>query len=191
MNEVLKTIENRYSCRGYTGAPVEEEKIKLIAKAALHSPSAVNQQKWRLKIITNKKLIDRLSDEALEFLKNDPKSEGAYKRILDRGGICYYNAPCMILVLKDVSEEVQKMNNLDIDCGILVQNMAIAATSLGLNNVIAAMTSLPFKGENSQELKKLVGWSENLEFGIGFLVGYGNNSKEPHEIDWDKVEYIN
>ena len=51
MNEVLKVIGSRYSCRSYTGEPVEKEKVEAIALAAVQSPSAVNRQAWKIIVI--------------------------------------------------------------------------------------------------------------------------------------------
>lgn len=185
-NPVLQTIEERFSCRGYTGNPIDEDKLKAIIKAGLHSPSAVDQQKWRLKVITNKSLIDEMSEEALNVLKNDPNEVAAYERILSRGGICYYNAPVMILVMKAPNHRF----NIDVDCGIMVQNLALAATSVGYNSVIAQMSGMVFKGNRSEEFKKKIGIEPDEEFVIGILIGEGNITKEPHEIDWGKVTFI-
>lgn len=185
-NDVLKTIEERFSCRGYTGNPVDEDKLKAIVKSGLHSPSAVDQQKWRLKVITNKALIDDMSTEALEILKNDLNQQGAYERILSRGGICYYNAPVMILVFKAPDYQY----NIDLDCGIMIQNLALAATSVGYNCVIAQMSGLVFTGPNAALFREKTGVTTGEEFAIGLLLGEGNMTKEPHAIDWDKVTYI-
>ena len=184
MNVVLKAIEERFSCRGYTGEPVEREKLEAIAKAALQSPSAMNLQPWKILVITCKALVDKLDNEAMAHMKSLP-DQSLYNRFMERGGKVFYNAPVLYLILK-----TQGGNWTDIDCGIMTQNIALAAHSLGLDNVIVAMASLSFKGENAAELKELVKWPDGYEFAMGVLVGYGNNTKEPHEIDWEKVIFV-
>lgn len=42
MNETLKTIGSRYSCRSYTGQPIEKDKVEAIALAGIQAPSALN-----------------------------------------------------------------------------------------------------------------------------------------------------
>jgi len=184
MNDVLKTIAERSACRDYKDQPVEREKIEAIVKAGLQAPSALNKQPWKILAITDKGLIDEINDHVFDRIKSR-EDQTAYLRIMERGGKPYYNAPVMILVLKrtDVVGEWDF-----IDCGIVVQNMALAAQSLGLGNVIAAMTGTAFtRSEQKEEFMAKVSWPENYEFAIGMLVGYGNKSKEPHEIDPDKV----
>lgn len=71
------------------------------------------------------------------------------------------------------------------------QNIAIAATSLGLGNVIAAMCATAFlEGDRTEEFKSKVNWPDGYEFGMGVLVGYAEAKKEPHEIDEAKLTII-
>ncbi|HOO26028.1 MAG TPA: nitroreductase family protein [Clostridiales bacterium] len=44
MNETLKSIAERYSCRDFADTPLTDEQIKALADAALSAPSAVNRQ---------------------------------------------------------------------------------------------------------------------------------------------------
>ena len=187
-NPTLQTIAERFSCRSYTGEPVEPDKLKAIIQAGLQSPSALDQQQWRLKVITDKALIDEMNDEALQMLRANP-DQTAYERIMSRGGLVYYNAPAMILVMKVEEQAMSAM--LDIDCGIMVQNMALAATSVGYSNVIVAMGGLVLAGPRADYFKQKLQVAEGETFAIGLLLGEGNMSKEPHAIDWDKVSYIN
>ncbi|MCL2168428.1 MAG: nitroreductase family protein [Defluviitaleaceae bacterium] len=184
MNDVLKAIEERFSCRGYTGEPVSETDLKAIAKAALQAPSAMNLQPWRLIVVTNKALVDRLDAAAMAHMKTMP-DQTMYNRIMERGGKVFYNAPVLYLILKDPVARWA-----DVDAGIMTQNICLAAESLGLHNVIVAMANIPFNSPEGDELKKQVGWIEGFEFGMGVLVGHGSVTKEPHEIDWEKVKFI-
>ena len=184
MNETLKTIETRFSCRGYDGQPVEVEKVEALAKAALQAPSAMNLQPWEIIVITDKALIDEMDTAAMEVAAAMP-DKALYNRMMERGGKMYYNAPCLFLVLKEADKKWG-----DLDCGIVTQNIALGATSLGLDNVIVAMAAIPFNGSKGEDFKKRVSWPEGYEFGMGVCVGYGNIAKEPHEINLDKVRYV-
>ena len=183
-NSVLRTIETRFSCRGYDGRPVECEKIKAIAKAALQAPSAMNLQPWEIIVITDKGLIDDMDAAAMAVLAANPDQTG-YNRIMERGGKMLYNAPCLFLVMKDA-----KAKWADLDCGIVTQNITLAAASLGLDSVIVAMAAIPFNNPGCCDFKRRVGWPVGYEFGMGICVGYGNTSKAPHEINLDKVRYV-
>lgn len=184
MNEVLRAIKERYSCRDYKSAPVEKDKLEAIALAGLESPSAMNRQPWEIIVITDKNFIDEMDNDAMKILES-AEDKSAYERIMSRGGKVFYNAPAMFLILKHPIS-----NFVDVDCGIVSENIALAAHSLGLGNVICAMANIPFSGSRGAEFKKKVGWSDDLEFGMAVLAGYAKTTKEPHEVDMAKIHYI-
>ena len=183
MNETLKTIAERYSCRDFSDTPLTDEQVKAITNAALASPSAINLQPWHIIVITDKGLIEELDAEGMVILSAAEDKSG-YERVMSRGGKMFYNAPCMFLVVSDGSHYAT------IDSGILSQSVALAAHSLGLGSVICAMAGIPFKGERGDELKKRFGFPEGYGFEISILVGTANSGKDPHELEPGKVTYI-
>jgi nitroreductase len=74
--------------------------------------------------------------------------------------------------------------------GILSQNVALAAHSLGLGNVICAMAGISLNGLREDELKKRLQFPEGYDFGIAVLLGTAKTGKAPHELDQAKVTYI-
>lgn len=184
MNETLKTIYERYSCRDFDGTPLTDEQIKEIVNAALSAPSAMNRQPWHLIMITDKKFIDELDDEGMKVLAA-AEDKSSYERIKSRGGKIFYNAPCMAVITSDNSGYAL------MDCGILSQNIALAAHSLGLGNVICGMAGIPLNGQNGENLKKRMKFPEGYSFGVAVLIGTANSKKEPHELDNSKITYIN
>lgn len=184
MNEILQAIEKRFSCRSYDGRMVEQDKLEAVAKAGLQAPSAMNLQPWQIIVINDKSIIEKLDDAAMEVISSNT-DKTAYNRIMERGGKVFYNAPVLYLLLKDANSKWA-----DVDCGILTQNICLAAASLGLDSVIVAMAGIPFNGPKGDELKKEIGWLVGWEFAMGVLVGYGDTSKEPHEIDQSKVTFL-
>ena len=94
MNETLKTIKNRFSCRSYTGEAVEKEKVEAIALAGVQSPSGLNQQPWKISVLQNKELIDEMNDVLMDILSKQ-EDRTAYDRMMSRGGKVFYNAPLM------------------------------------------------------------------------------------------------
>jgi nitroreductase len=179
-NETLKTIAQRYSCRSYDGRPVEKEKLDAIALAAVQSPSAMNFQPWQINVITDKALIDEMDVYAMKLL-SEASDKGAYNRFMDWGGKIYYNTPCMFLILS-------KGGGADI--GIVSENIAIAATSLGLGSVICGMAGTSFGGPKGEEYKQKAGFSEGWGFGLAVLVGYETKPGSPHEVDMNKIKFI-
>ena len=183
MNETLKTIAERYSCRDFASTPLTGEQVNAIAEAALAAPSGMNLQPWHIIIVTDKSLIDELDGDGMNTLAtNEDKS--AYERMKARGGKLLYNAPCMVLV---VSGDVKAAA---LDCGILTQNIALAAHSLGLGNVICGMAGLPFTGSRGDEFKKRCQFPDGYDFVMSILIGTANKGKKPHDLNMSKVTYV-
>ena len=181
MNETLKTIKNRYSCRSYTGEAVEQEKLDAIALAAVQAPSAMNQQPWEIVVIRDKALIEEMDTATMEMLSKQ-EDTSIYDRMMSRGGKLFYNTPCIYVVVKKAGT--------DLDCGIVTENIALAASSLGLGNVICGLMRLVFDTPQGEEFKKKI-IPEGYEFGMSVLVGYATNAEgTPHEPDTSKIKYI-
>jgi nitroreductase len=183
MNETLKSITERYSCRDFTGTPLNAEQVKALVEGALAAPSAMNNQPWHIIVVTDKTLIEELDAEGMKSLAAASDKSG-YERIMSRGGKLFYNAPCMIVVATSSS------NPSGMDCGILSENIALAAHSLGLGNVICGMAGIPFSGPRADEFKKRLKFPDGYGFCIAVLVGTAKSTKAPHEPDMSKVTYV-
>jgi len=68
MNNTLKAITSRYSCRAFTDQIPTDAQLTTIAEASLASPSAMNRQPWRVIVVKDRKLIDEMDNEALHFI---------------------------------------------------------------------------------------------------------------------------
>lgn len=180
MNETLKTIQTRYSCRNYTGESIEKEKIEAIALAAVQSPSGLNQQPWKIVVLQNKEMIDEMDRELMAKLAVQ-EDRSAYERMMGRGGKVFYNAPCMFILTKLPGKE--------LDCGIVVENMALAASSLGLGNVICGMAGVLINDEIITKYKEAL-IPDGYEFAVALLAGYPVDPEgTPHEPDLSKIIY--
>ena len=181
MNETLKTIQTRYSCRSFNDVPIEKEKVNAIALSGVQSPSGLNLQPWKIIVLQNKEMIDEMDKTLMNKLAS-LEDTSIYERMMNRGGNVFYNAPCMFIVAK--------VPGKDLDCGIVVENMALAASSLDLGNVICGMAAMVINDECGAAYKeKLI--PEGYEFGIALLVGYPVNPEgTPHEPDMSKIIYV-
>jgi len=181
MNETLKTIKTRYSCRSYTGEAITKEQIEAIALAAVQSPSGLNQQPWKIVVLQNKAVIDEM-DALLMKKLSEQEDRSAYDRMMSRGGKVFYNAPCMYVIAK--------LPGKDMDCGIVSENMALAASSLGLGNVICGMAGMLINDAIGAKYKDLL-IPDGYEFGVALLVGHpAAPNGTPHEPDLSKIIYI-
>jgi len=183
MNETLNHINERFTCRDFSGAPLRREQLDELVKAALSAPSAMNLQPWHVIAITDKRLIDELDADGMEIISSW-EDKTTFERFKERGGKMLYNAPCLILVLSDGSTWGT------LDCGILCQNVVIAAESMGLGSCIVGMAGVPLGGEKAEYYKKVFRFPEGHTFAIGILIGEIASGKAPHEHDLNKVSYI-
>lgn len=146
MNETLRTITNRHSIRLFKDTALSNDLIETILNAANLAPSAHNQQSWRFFIISgNKKrsLAELTTEKAAEF----PRPTAVLLRMAARS---IASAPVVIGITN--TEELIKhgaglfgLNNPAISdffrtmeiqsSAAAVQNLLLAATSLGLASV--------------------------------------------------------
>lgn len=186
MNDTLKTIAQRYSCRSFTGQMPENEALEAIAQAGIQAPSGMNRQLWQVIVFKDRALMEEMEAEGLRFLAA-MEDQSLYQRIMSRGGRLFYNAPCMMVLA--VKEAYPKGAEL-IDLGILAQNIALAATSLGLASLHCGFTGMAFAGGRAAEFKKRLRFPEGYECGMGVLLGYPAQVTAPHTPDPGKVTII-
>jgi len=183
MNETLKNINERYTCRDFKDTPISQQQLDELVKAALSSPSARNLQPWHVVFITDKAIVDELDKEGMDVLSGE-EDKSMYELLVSRGGKMFYNAPCLAIVLSDGS----KWGTLD--SGILCQNIVLAAESMGLGTCIVGMAGISLNGPKAEEYAKRFNFPKDHTFAIGVLFGEINSGKEPHEHEMSKVSFI-
>jgi len=185
--DTMEAIRTRYSCRAFSDKMPSDEDLKLIAEAAVCSPSGMNRQLWRVIVVKNRELIADLEAEGMKNLYALP-DRNIYKRIISRGGKLYYDALCMIVV--PIAKGEPGGAEL-FDCGIVSENIALAATSLGIDNLICGLIAFSFAGDKGDEFKQRLGFPDGYEIGIAVLLGYAANpGGKPHEPDMGKITVI-
>jgi nitroreductase len=60
--EVINAILTRRSIRKYTKERVTDKQIKILLKAAMYAPSAMNQQPWHFIVIENREKLNRIME---------------------------------------------------------------------------------------------------------------------------------
>jgi nitroreductase len=134
-------------------------------------------------MITDKALIDEMDVESMSILRAD-EDRSTYELFMERGGKIFYDAPCMMMVASDGSDWA------NMDCGIVSQNVSLAAHSLGLGSVICGMARIPLSGPRGDEFKERMQFPKGYVFGVAILFGKVKSGKEPHELDRGKVTFI-
>ena len=124
MNEVIKNIKSRRSCRAYTDVQVETEILNEILECALCGPSGMNKQGCYYTAIQNKEILKELNDAVKEVFKERGEARGSNENYN-----FYYNAPTLIIAS---AKKDYKYFYTDGSAGL--ENIFLAATSLGLGS---------------------------------------------------------
>ena len=93
-----------------------------------------------------------------------------------------YNAPCVIIIAIE-----ENISYAKVDAGIAVENIALAAKSIGLDSVILGMPGVIFSGEKADYWRKRLNIPDDYIYGIAIAVGYADMEKAPHEPDPAKI----
>jgi nitroreductase len=148
---VFSAIYARRSIRSFkSGIKVGKKKIDKLLKAAMAAPSACNIQPWDFLIIDDEEKIDEIK-----------------KSIENYGN---YNAP-LIMIITGNNRNIPWKDNGVIDCALAMENIMIAAPTLGLGTVCIG-------GFNRKSIKELFKLPDGVE-AIGMLyIGYPNENKK-------------
>ncbi|MDR0990225.1 MAG: nitroreductase family protein [Propionibacteriaceae bacterium] len=183
MTETLDVIRRRYACRQYADRPLEAETLRTIAAAGLAAPSALNRQPWRIITVSDRDRLADLETVGLAVIKDqDP---AFYERLQARDGRLLYGAPALVVIAQ---EQVESPWPAALDVGIVASHIALAATSLGVDNVIAALPSYAFNSAEGPRLKQRFGIPAGFEFAVSILLGYAaGEPRAPHQPDLAKL----
>lgn len=168
MNDVLKNIYERKSVRKFLDVQLSDKDIKTIIEAGIQAPSGHNSQSVYYTIIQNKDLINYMSDKAKEEMC---KSDVDW---INRFGCSekyhvLYKAPTVIIV----SANHNAYSPIE-DCSAAIENMLLAAKSIGISSVWVGLINHFFKLEES---KKLLNIKNGYESHYAICIGYENQEK--------------
>jgi len=198
INETLTTIKDRRSIRLFAKEDISDEKISILLQAANEAPSAHNQQSWRFIVLKGHKK-QGLTELVAEVSNRFPKPASALLRMAARS---IASAPVVIAVantgdLIDHGTDLFKVEKemahdffrtMEIQSSAAaVQNLLLAATSLGLATVWLGILFL-MKDDVLKFLGEPVG-----EFMAVVPVGYASREagKGPKKQPFDmKVRYL-
>jgi len=183
-NAVLETIAARRSHRAYESTPVSQEHIDLMLKAFVESPSAVNKQPWHISVVRNQQLLDEMNNAIRQEVMKRSAGDRS-PRFADDAFHVFYHAPLVFFLSGDPDWRYSAL-----DCGIAVQNIALAAESLGLGSVILGMPRDAFIGEQAAAFEEKLGFLPGEKFMIAIAVGHPADTKAAHPILDGHITYV-
>ena len=153
MNETLKTLKERRSCRSYKPDPIPEEILDQILEAGTYAATGMNWQSPIMIAVTDKKTRDQLSkmNASVFGANNDP----------------FYGAPVVIVVLADRTRPTYLY-----DGSLVLGNLMNAAHALGIASCWIHRAKEEFESEEGKAILKQLGIEGDYE-GIGHcILGY-------------------
>ncbi len=153
MNETMKTLMERRSCRSYKSDPVPEEILNQILEAGTFAATGMGKQSPIMIAVTDKKVRDRLSKMNADVMgaNNDP----------------FYGAPAVIVVLAN-----KAVPTYLYDGSLVMGNLMNAAHSLGIASCWIHRAKEEFASEEGKSILKELGIEGDYE-GIGHcILGY-------------------
>lgn len=118
MNPALENIMTRVSVRRFTDAPVSDESVTSLLRAAMAAPTGVNKQPWEFYVIKDAQVRARLAD-ALPYAKMAA------------------HAPVVIVVCGNRQRFLEGVDSVlwEQDLSAASENILLAAHALGLGGV--------------------------------------------------------
>ena len=155
MNETLKVLETRRSCRNFKPDMVKDEDLKAILRAGTYAATGMGKQSPIIIAVTDKAMRDEISEANRKI--------GGW----DAGFDPFYGAPVILIVLakKDVVTHVY-------DGSLVMGNLMNAAESLGVDSIWIHRAKEEFESDFGKNILAKLGITDEYE-GIGHCaLGY-------------------
>ncbi len=171
--EVLDAIRTRYSVRGYADEKLSKSEIEALLTAGLQAPTATNRQEIHFTVLDG----DGPLAAEIEAERTGGKSAPAN---------FYYSAPTVIILSAEAG-----FGWSEVDAGIAVENIALAAEGMGLGSLIIGCIKAALLGPKKDYFAKELDFPDGYEFKIAIAVGRKNAVKDPHSYSFEKsVSFI-
>ena len=153
MNETLKTLTERRSCRKYLPKQVEADVLDLILEAGTYAPTGMNRQAPVIVAVQDKETRDKIAkmNAAIMGSQNDP----------------FYGAPTVLVVLADPA-----VRTYVYDGALVMGNLMNAAHAVGVDSCYIFRAREVFATDEGKEMLRAWGIPDHYE-GIGnCILGY-------------------
>ena len=172
MNETLKVLTTRRSCRAYKPELIKEEELSAILEAGTYAATGMGRQSPIILAVTNRAIRDRMSrmNAAVMGATNDP----------------FYGAPEVLVVLADRASTTRVK-----DGSLVLGNLMNAAAALGVGSCWIDRAKEAFDTDEGKALLRELGVEGDYE-GVGNLIlGYpAAPDKAPAPRKPDYVRYV-
>lgn len=174
--DALQAISKRRSTRSYKSEQISEEVLDAIIKAAFAAPVAMAKyETLHITVIQNDEIIGKINDMTAQMFF---KKMGVKKNT-------DFGAKTMVLVSTGLTVLPPEMEFANV--GIVVENMVIAATSMGVDSVI--LGGAPSVVAQDEELVRSLGIPQGFKPVLGAFFGYATRQEpaKDHTITVNRI----
>lgn len=175
--DVIETIMSRRSVRKYRPEPVGRDTMQTIIRCGLNAPNGMGRQSWEIRIVDNPEFINGITEV---YLKENPSAES------EPGFVnMFRNAPTVAFIAHDPSYGMSQ-----IDCGLLGENMILAAWSMGIGSCCLGGAGRFMHTPAAAAYLERLDFSEGYEMLYCIAFGYPDETPDAKPRDMSKARYI-
>lgn len=145
MNECIRVIRSRRSVRAYKPEKLTRTQVDAIVEAGIWAPTAHNEQPWHFTVIQDRAVLSGINAQCKELMAN-VNSDWIRNIAENPSADITYGAPALVIV----SSKRGAMTGR-IDCAAAVQNMMLAAESMGVASCWMGLVGFLFGKEEEME----------------------------------------
>ena len=180
-NPVIENIMARRSVRAYKEQAMPRELLEQVVECGINAPNAMNAQQWEVRVVESKAWIDKATEAYKQSVKGTPAekmvTEPSFKNM-------FRNAPAVIFIGHKPSKYTA------VDCGLMAENMMLAAQSLGLGTVCMASPVMFLTQPAGVEFLSSLSFSEGYEPLICIGIGYADEAPTAKPRNKEVIKYI-
>lgn len=182
-NQVVECIMSRRSIRAYKPEQIKDEELQTILECGINAPSARNSQPWEVRVIRDKEAIDNLNKEVIaDMIEKRPEAK---ERFADEDASVFFHAPTLLVVAYDTTQYWGQS-----DCGMLVQNILLAAESMNIGSCAVGCCRDYINSPKGADFVKSLNLPENYVVYLTVTLGYKDENPDAKPRDDKKVAYM-
>jgi nitroreductase len=189
---ILKFIYARHSVRSYAPTALDSSTVQTLLDAAVHAPTAIQEEPWAFVVVQDHALLQRLSDLAKPLFVEEVRHRNAngnkhsFDHFTRSDFNIFHGANTLIVICaKPLSQFVVA------DCWLAAENLMLAASAMGLGSCVigSAVAAL-----NIHKVKTELGISDEYSAIAPIIVGVpsgeteATSRKEPLILSWKKQQ---
>jgi len=157
---ITDAIMSRRSIRNYKTDQIKADELNKILECGINAPSAMNRQSWEIRVIQNVDILSKIKGN-------------------------FHKAPTLIVI------GYQPSNSFSVvDCGMLGQNILLAAESMNIGTCVLGSLNSFYESEEGAEVVQSMQFSEGYKPLYSIAIGYKNESPDAKPRDKGKIKII-